>query len=125
MENGPAMANKGGKRPEDDRRSLDALGNQLQAIRSQKKAAQRREAAGPKGDEGLGLGLRIAVELVASVAVGFGLGFALDRWLGTGPWLLLVFLILGFAAGVLNVQRVAAQYERRKKAQRAAEREEG
>lgn len=118
------MASKGDNQPDDDRQSLDALGDRLKAIRSQKTAEVRRTQAGPKGDEGLALGLRIAVELVAAVAVGFGLGFGLDRWLGTGPWLLLVFLILGFAAGVMNVQRAAAQYERRKKMRREAEREE-
>jgi ATP synthase protein I len=35
-----------------------------------------------------------------------GLGFALDRWLGTWPWLFLVFFVLGAAAGVLNVYRL-------------------
>jgi ATP synthase protein I len=41
------------------------------------------------------------------VLVGAGLGWLLDRWLGTKPWGLIVFLLLGFAAGVLNVMRAA------------------
>jgi len=41
------------------------------------------------------------------VLVGAGLGWLLDRWLGTTPWGLIVFLLLGFAAGVLNVMRAA------------------
>jgi ATP synthase protein I len=53
----------------------------------------------------LGIGFRIAVDLLAGVAVGVGMGLALDRWLGTSPWLLLVFLTLGFAAGMMNMLR--------------------
>ncbi len=45
--------------------------------------------------------------MVAGVLVGAGLGLLLDRWLGTSPWGLLVLLLLGFAAGVLNVMRAA------------------
>ncbi len=39
--------------------------------------------------------------------VGAGLGWLIDRWLGTQPWGLMIFLLLGFAAGVLNVMRSA------------------
>ena len=52
-------------------------------------------------------GLRLSSELVAGVLVGAGMGWLLDRWLGTSPWGLFVFLMLGFAAGVMNVMRVA------------------
>lgn len=55
---------------------------------------------------GLGLGFRIATELVAAFAVGGGIGYLLDRWLGTAPWLMVVFLLLGATAGMLNVYRV-------------------
>jgi len=52
-------------------------------------------------------GFRLSTELVAGVLVGAALGWLLDRWLGISPWGLIVFLLLGFAAGVLNVMRVA------------------
>ena len=52
-------------------------------------------------------GFRMSTELVAGVAVGALLGWLLDRWLGISPWGLIVFLLLGFAAGVLNVMRAA------------------
>lgn len=52
-------------------------------------------------------GLRLSSELVAGVLVGAGMGWLLDRWLGSSPWGLIVFLMLGFAAGVMNVMRVA------------------
>lgn len=53
-----------------------------------------------------GFGLRAGVELVSSLIVGAGLGFMLDRWLGTTPWLLLVFFLVGGAAGVMNIYRL-------------------
>ena len=53
----------------------------------------------------LGLGFRIAVDLLAGVLVGVGMGLAFDRWLGTSPWLLLLFLVFGFAAGMTNMLR--------------------
>jgi ATP synthase protein I len=52
-------------------------------------------------------GLRLSSELVAGVLVGALLGWLLDRWLGISPWGLIVFLLLGFTAGVLNVMRAA------------------
>lgn len=67
----------------------------------------------------MAVGLQIAVELVAGVAVGFGVGWFLDDWLGTRPWLLLVFTIVGFVAGLLNVIRRAKQLEA--EARRASE----
>ncbi len=56
---------------------------------------------------GYARGFRLSSELVAGVLVGAGLGWLLDRWLGISPWGLIVFLLLGFAAGVLNVMRSA------------------
>ncbi|ATR22643.1 AtpZ/AtpI family protein [Roseomonas mucosa] len=53
-----------------------------------------------------GLGLRIGAELVSALIVGTVIGMALDRWFGTSPWLLLVFFLVGGAAGVLNLYRV-------------------
>ena len=56
---------------------------------------------------GYARGFRLSSELVAGVLVGAGLGWLIDRWLGISPWGLIVFLLLGFAAGVLNVMRTA------------------
>lgn len=60
---------------------------------------------------GFGAAIRVAVDLVAGVAVGVGIGWVLDRWLGTSPWLLVVFFVLGSAAGIMNVMRTARQLE--------------
>jgi ATP synthase protein I len=56
---------------------------------------------------GYARGFRLSSELVAGVIVGAGLGWLIDRWFGVAPWGLIVFLLLGFAAGVLNVMRSA------------------
>lgn len=77
--------------------------------------ARRRKGNAEGRSDGMGAGMRIAIDLVAAVAVGTGLGIALDRWLGTSPWLLLLFFLLGSAAGVLNVIRTAHELERRRR----------
>ena len=56
----------------------------------------------------MGLGLRVGTELVCAVAVGLGIGLALDHWLGTRPIFLALFVLAGGAAGVLNVWRLMA-----------------
>src|SRR5258708_34412269 len=52
-------------------------------------------------------GFRLSTEFVAGVGVGAAIGWLLDRWLGTSPWGMIVFLLLGFAARVLNVKSPA------------------
>jgi len=56
---------------------------------------------------GFARGFRLSSELVAGVLVGAGLGWLIDKWLGTLPWGMFVFALLGFTAGVLNVIRQA------------------
>ena len=46
------------------------------------------------------LAWRMVIELVAGLGIGFGIGYGLDALLGTQPWLMVVFTLLGFAAGV-------------------------
>ncbi|PZO78938.1 MAG: atp synthase i [Mesorhizobium amorphae] len=58
---------------------------------------------------GMGYALRLSSEFIAAVAVGAALGWAIDHYAGTTPWGLIVFLLLGFAAAVLNVLRSAGQ----------------
>jgi len=47
----------------------------------------------------------IALILPSSIAVGLFMGYFLDRWLGTAPWLLLVFTVLGIVSGLLSLFR--------------------
>ncbi|MCX7312520.1 MAG: AtpZ/AtpI family protein [Hyphomicrobiales bacterium] len=64
--------------------------------------------SGSKSDpSAIARGFRLSTELVAGVLVGAFVGWVLDKWLGISPWGMIVFLLLGFAAGVLNVMRAA------------------
>lgn len=71
--------------------------------------ARARDGGGPAADRpdrsGYGRAFQVSAEMIAGIAVGGGAGWALDRWLGTAPWLLVAGLPLGFAAGLLNVFR--------------------
>ena len=57
-------------------------------------------------ENGKAKAIRISTELIVAVAVGGGLGFLIDSWLETKPWFLLVFLLLGNAAGLWNIYRL-------------------
>ncbi|HEY9566516.1 MAG TPA: AtpZ/AtpI family protein [Thalassobaculum sp.] len=89
--------------------SLDDLDARLRKARgSVDEQARRSEMLSPNlPGSAMGLAFRVGVELVAGVAVGAGIGYALDRWLGTGPWLMIVFFFLGAAGGMVNVFRAA------------------
>ncbi|AZO70980.1 MULTISPECIES: AtpZ/AtpI family protein [unclassified Mesorhizobium] len=56
---------------------------------------------------GYGQALKLSSEFIAGVVVGVGLGWIIDRLAGTAPWGLIVGLLLGFGAGILNVLRSA------------------
>jgi len=53
----------------------------------------------------------MGLELVLGTVVGGFIGWQLDRWLGTGPFLLLIFFVLGVVAGILNVVRTAYEIQ--------------
>lgn len=55
-----------------------------------------------------GLGYRILVELCVAVGLGVFIGFQVDKYFATKPWGLLIFVLLGFGAGIMTVIRVAA-----------------
>ena len=60
-----------------------------------------------RGATGYGQAFKLSSEFIAGIAVGIGVGWLLDSWAGTSPWGLIVFLLLGFGAGILNVLRSA------------------
>ena len=59
----------------------------------------------------MGSALKLGTELVASVAVGTIIGFILDTWFDTKPWLMLIFFFLGSAAGMLNIMKAAKRMQ--------------
>lgn len=83
----------------------EALGKRLDVVKARRTPVQT-EADRARG-EAYGKAFHLAAEIVAGVAVGGFIGWVLDRWLGTAPWLLVLFVSLGFTAGMLNVIRTA------------------
>jgi len=59
----------------------------------------------------LGMAWRLSTEIIVAVLVGMGLGFGLDKLFGTKPWMMLVGVAFGFAAGIMNVMRSAAKMD--------------
>ena len=60
----------------------------------------------------MGNAFKLGTELVAAVGVGTIIGFILDSWFDTKPWLIIIFFFLGAAAGLLNVIKVANQMQK-------------
>ena len=56
---------------------------------------------------GVAQAFRLSSEFIAGVVAGAGIGYLIDTFFGTSPWGLIIFLMLGFAAAVLNVMRAA------------------
>lgn len=87
---------------EDRRRKLES------ALSARHGGKSGKENEGRSGDaSGFANALRLSSEFIAGILVGAGIGWLIDRFAGTSPWGLIVFLLLGFAAGVLNVLRSA------------------
>ncbi|RMD90167.1 MAG: AtpZ/AtpI family protein [Alphaproteobacteria bacterium] len=77
----------------------------------------RERGKGPEGGgsgqrSDLGMAMRMSLEIVTGVAAGGLIGWGFDQWLGTAPWFLLAFVLLGAMAGIRNVIRIAAEVER-------------
>jgi ATP synthase protein I len=105
-----ARDNGGSDKSHSDEAALSARLQRLGERLARNQAA--RPSDGPAEDRattasGYARGLRLSSELVAGVVVGAGLGLLTDRWLGISPWGLIAFVLLGFAAGILNVARAA------------------
>ena len=85
---------------------LHSLGARLEA----RKVKDRANAGQPKRDKsGFGAALRLSSEFISAILVGAGLGYFLDRLAGTTPWGMIILLLLGFVAGVINVLRSSGQ----------------
>jgi ATP synthase protein I len=97
---------------------LGSLDHRLSEIRDNRKL--RTDQTGTESGDtaartsAMALGFRLSSELVAGVVVGAAIGWGVDRWLSTSPFGLIVFLLLGFTAGVLNVVRSAGVASRKR-----------
>lgn len=99
------VENGNGRAPGGDRSDarLDALSAKLEA--EKRRDAERRGLPTGGPVSGMAQALKLGSEFVAGVIVGFVIGYTIDRFVGTTPWGLIIFVLLGFAAGTLNVMR--------------------
>ena len=104
----------------DDR--LQDLGKRVDAARARR---AERTTGGPSrrspAANGMATGFRIAVEMIAGLAVGVVGGLYLDKQLDTGPWLLIVGFLLGSGAAFANVMRTARELDAKAAREREAE----
>ena len=95
----------------DQFRDLNDLDSKLSEARSKENQKQIWRPLGQKTtNTSIGLAFRVAIELVSALMVGLGIGWVLDSVLDTRPWLMLIFLVFGGAAGILNVYRQALSF---------------
>jgi len=87
---------------------LEDLDRRLEEARNRREDPEKRQ---DNGGSMLGMAWRLSTELVVAVLVGAGLGFYLDRTFETSPWILMIGLVFGFAAGILSVLRTAGQMD--------------
>jgi ATP synthase protein I len=83
---------------------LEDFGARLKRMRAEAQPPQRKRAT-DEPTSGMGMAFSISAHMVAGVGVGAFVGYWLDRWLDTSPWLLILLFFLGSAAGMLNVYR--------------------
>ncbi len=88
-----------------DRR--DRLNRMLEGRRAAEEAEQRKSSK--SNTSGYAQAMKLSSEFIAGIVVGGGIGWLCDTWLGTSPFGLIVFLLIGFAAGVVNVLRAAGE----------------
>ena len=60
----------------------------------------------------IGVAFKMSTELVSAVVVGTIIGFILDNWFGTKPWLILIFFFVGVIAGIMNVVKSAKKMQK-------------
>ena len=85
-------------------RLKDRLKNARKKLKVEKENSQK---------SNIGQAFKLSTELVAAVLVGTIIGFILDNWFDTKPWLIITFFFLGAAAGMLNVIRTANQMQKK------------
>lgn len=97
------------------RKRASELGKRLDEVhgrRSVKTGGGKDTPEQPSG-AGLAMAFRFATELIVGLGVGWFIGSSLDGVFGTAPWLMIAFIMLGFAAGMLNVVRAAQRSQKK------------
>ena len=89
---------------------LNALGERIRSAKNKKEQSETVETQ--PNSKLIGLGMRVALEMIASLGVCGFIGWYLDGFFDTKPWILLVFLLLGIAAGLRSVFRIIKVVEK-------------
>ncbi|MFD1327376.1 AtpZ/AtpI family protein [Mycoplana ramosa] len=97
---------KGGRKESLEER-MQRLNAELAKRRVDDNAGDAAEERAAESRKGYAVAMKLSSEFVAAVIVGALLGYLVDRFVGTAPWGMIVLLLLGFCAGVLNVMRSA------------------
>lgn len=86
------------QKPEDELPSIDAFGERLKKAKPLTARDKLRASEGAA----MGQGMKVASELLAAILVGGAIGYGFDQLFGTSPWVLVVGVFVGFAAGIRN-----------------------
>ncbi|MEO4043517.1 AtpZ/AtpI family protein [Hoeflea sp. CAU 1731] len=105
--NDPGAGSEERKLPTND---LEGRRERLEAELASRRVAEKKEAE-KNGASPYARAFQLSTEFVAAIFVGAFLGYWLDRFAGTTPWGMIILLLLGFVAGVLNVMRSAGVIE--------------
>ena len=90
--------------------SKDQFKTRLQIAKD--KILKKKLSENNQNSSSIGAAFKLSTELVAAVAVGTIIGFILDNWFGTKPWLILIFFFVGVIAGISNVIRSAKNMQK-------------
>ena len=99
----------------DPKRRLAELEKRIEAAKSAKTSKPHQEEHYSQAN----LAWRMVIELVAGLGIGFGIGYGLDHLFGTMPFLMVLFIMLGFAAGVKTMLRTAQEFQKDNVAEQA------
>lgn len=95
-----------GRDPDDDLRRVEALEARVKAAKKPEPDANRNQVSQRQTN----VAYRVLVDIIAGLLVGGFLGYWLDRWWGTAPWMLVTMIFLGFAGGANNAWRAIKAY---------------
>lgn len=86
---------------------LDKLGKKLDKATGKDHGDQTEQSR----KNGIGIAMRMGSEFVVAVLIGGAMGWYLDEWLGSTPFMLFLFILFGFAAGTMNIIRAGKQLD--------------
>lgn len=101
---------------------------QMEQLEAKIASAKKAQEPGPRSDEHYSqaqLAWRMVIELVAGLGIGFGMGYGLDVLFGTLPIFMVLFTMLGLAAGVKTMLRSAQEIQEKKLAEEVENKDEG